>query len=289
MTENTELPEGEGVFTPSVPPTIVRQVTVQTGAIIALTSNNAVFRNGRQLVIPHLGAQFLEELMEALASEDFVRGIVMNNAANYVEETPSRVAEIVRADRAAEANPCGDEHYTGVRCTKVANHEGPHVGWQGGPQDWGGGDEVEWENTRTRESHQPYETNLEGFEVHWGVIQPGSDITVATVYHPNSARRHTFASPESARERLGEAAIDEYERLCAKAYLDWHEAVMTVTEHTPHWMKWKAGDVLSSDIDTHALVVTSGAGIAVVTHEGNVFAVSKENEDIFSHWVVEER
>ena len=47
-------------------------------AVYALTEQNAIFRNGRQMVIPHLGVDFLPELMAALTTEDFVSGIVEN-------------------------------------------------------------------------------------------------------------------------------------------------------------------------------------------------------------------
>ena len=154
-------------------PTIVREVNIGD-AVYALTEQNAIFRNGRQMVIPHVGVDFLPELMAALTTEDFVAGIVENvNRGKRAGDCGHFSSDVFAKCNAPEGHegphtytnenggvtawhdhptleeiealPTGKDRCdaiqpdTGVHCDKPFQHEGPHQGWQGGPADWGGG------------------------------------------------------------------------------------------------------------------------------------------------------
>lgn len=310
-------------------PNIVAEVTVQTGAVLALTKQNAVFRNGRQLVIPHHGAQFMQELMEALTSEEFVGAIVDNDAAEkdaqaladaagaqmycghygvdvmatcndveghegphtYTEENGGVTAwhdhllEVVQADLAVGAKEvCNEEHPLGLaNCLDFAGHTGPHQGWQGGPADWGGGDDITWakEPEVTPSRDVPEETTWEGF-----TIQHRGQASMATVFHPKSTKRLTFIDRDNAVSLLTDPMLDFYDRLCGQGYIEWFDIYFPGQED---WRRWKAGDALISDQGTRALVVPASEGLALINSEGNIFAVSDVNADIFSHWTVTTR
>lgn len=267
------------------PPKLTAEVTVESGAVFALTESNAIFRNGHQLVIPHLGVPFLQELMEALTSEPFVTGIIENylTSTEVTDEVEDEEIPVVRESDLTETDQCDKVHgATGARCLKLHGHEGPHAGWQGGPEDWGGGDDIVWEDVTLPSSRDiPEETTWEGFTIH--AFGPAS---TASVFHPKSTKRLTFQDREGAMSMLSDPYLDFYDRLCAQGYIEWFDVYFPGQED---WRNWKAGDALVSDQGTHALVVPASEGLAIINSEGSIFAVSDENADIFSHWTVSNR
>jgi len=319
----TETPIPDDMTADSSPPVITAEVTVESGAKFALTNSNAIFRNGYQLVIPHTGVPFLQELMEALTSEPFVTGIIQNylEASEVVDvDDDVAVAEALGvgafcgarsedlgttcndrlghegAHTYTEANggvtawhdheeptenaTCDAIHgATGAGCERPHGHEGAHSSWQGAPADWGGGEDIVWEDVTIAPTPEvPVDTSIDGF-----IVQRYGDGESANVWHPRMNKRLGFGSRESAESTWGDGLNDWYDRLCANIYLEWYDTYFPGQEE---WRKWVAGTALISDQGTRALIVPSADGLALINNEGNIFAVEAGNADIFSHWTV---
>jgi hypothetical protein len=283
---------------------------------MALTKEGAVFRNGRQLVIPHRGAQFMQELMEALTSDEFVAGIVGSmkmecgsygvdvmatcndveghaGMHSYTDEQGDVSAwrdaplEVVHIDNNPEglAEACPAEHYTGVRCDRLSGHPGSHTGWLGGPEDWGGGDQVTWDAEEEPENPVttgiPAETTWEGF-----TIQHHGNGTSATVWHPKSTKRIGFTDRQMAETMLTDPFLDFYDRLCATGYIEWFDIYFPGQED---WHNWKPGDIVISDQGKRGFIIPAGGQNGLVNDEGTLFIIVRENADVLSHWTVSGR
>ena len=240
-------------------PNITTEVTVDSGAVFALTDSNAVFRNGRQLVIPHVGVPFIQELMEALTSPDFVNAIIQNHLEAMATEECGAVSE----------------HLMAI-CNAIVGHEGPHTYTEenGGVTTWH--DHPVEEIPVVRESPAD-KTSVDGF-----TVEPrGEGGSVATVWHPRMNKRSTFSTRESAESIWHDSFADWYDRLCANIYLAWYNDNFPL-EYA--WQAWTAGTALVSDEGDHAFVITAAKGLSMVTGDGQTWGLDPLNREFLKHW-----
>lgn len=260
--------------TQSTPTKVVVEVPVGD-AIWALTEQNAIFRNGHQVLIPHLGVDFIAELMAALSTPEFVSGLNDNRIRMAEVENPVRRENDPMEELAI--GPCDVMHPAGVaRCERPKGHDGSHHGWMPPGDVLEGSDDVSWDDEPTRVVLPG--TNWEGFEV-----EPTGVGFGANVHHIRAGETEHFESREYANAVMSEED-GTYVVLCAEAYLAWYEQV---NPSPMDWTAWVRGDVVYDPTNNHAVVAgRTHEDLVIVDALGEVTQLSVENAEYLSRWKV---